>query len=46
VIRTTGILETFDLLDNYMPGEDYLKLAAKMFVDEKKNVDTLGLKQQ
>lgn len=39
-------LETFDLLDNYMPGEDYLKLAAKMFVDEKKNVETLGLKQQ
>ena len=39
-------LETFDLTDNYMSGEEYLRLASRMFVEEKKNVETLGLKQQ
>lgn len=39
-------LETFDLGDAYLSGEDYLKLAQKLFVDEKKNLDMLGIKGQ
>jgi tripartite-type tricarboxylate transporter receptor subunit TctC len=40
------ILETYDLADAYMTGEDYFKLASKLYVDEKRNVEALGLKGQ
>jgi len=37
-------LETFDLTDSYMTGDDYLRLASRLYVDEKRNVEILGLK--
>jgi tripartite-type tricarboxylate transporter receptor subunit TctC len=39
-------LETYDLDDAYLSGEDYQKLAARLWVDEKRNVDMLGMKPQ
>jgi tripartite-type tricarboxylate transporter receptor subunit TctC len=39
-------LQTFDLADAYLSGDDYFKLAQKLFVDEKKNLDMLGIKGQ
>ncbi|MES2717257.1 MAG: tripartite tricarboxylate transporter substrate binding protein [Pseudomonadota bacterium] len=39
-------LETFDLADAYLSGDDYFKLAQKLFVDEKHNLDMLGIKGQ
>ena len=29
-----------------MTGEDYFKLASRLYVEEKRNVDALGLKGQ
>ena len=40
------MLELYDLADAYMPGDEYHRLAARMFVDEKRNVEVLGLKAQ
>ncbi len=39
-------LETFDLDDAYLSGEDYFKLASRLWVDEKRNLDALGLTGQ
>jgi tripartite-type tricarboxylate transporter receptor subunit TctC len=39
-------LETFDLTDSYMTGEDYFKVASRLYVEEKRNVEVLGLKPQ
>ena len=39
-------LETFDLDDAYMSGEDYFKLASRLWVEEKRNFELLGMKQQ
>ena len=36
-------LETFDLLDAYLSGEDYYKLAQRMWVDERKILEAVGL---
>jgi tripartite-type tricarboxylate transporter receptor subunit TctC len=38
------LLELHDLEDAYMSGEDYQKLAARLWVDEKKNFDMIGMK--
>jgi len=40
------LLELHDLEDAYMSGDDYYKLAAKLWVDEKKNFDMIGMKPQ
>ena len=40
------LLELHDLEDAYMSGDDYLKLAQRLWVDEKKNFDMIGMKQQ
>jgi tripartite-type tricarboxylate transporter receptor subunit TctC len=39
-------LETFDLDDAYLSGEDYFKLASRLWVEEKKNLEMLGMKPQ
>ncbi len=39
-------LDTFDLSDAYLPGDRYFALATKLFNDEKRNVEVLGLKPQ
>lgn len=39
-------LETYDLEDAYMSGDEYFKLAQKIWVDEKKNFEALGMKAQ
>jgi hypothetical protein len=39
-------LETYDLDDAYLSGEDYQKLATRLWADEKRNVDMLGMKPQ
>ena len=36
-------LETFDLEDAYLSGDDYFKLASRLWVDEKRNLEALGL---
>ena len=38
------LLELHDLEDAYMSGEDYQKLAARLWVDEKKNFEAIGMK--
>jgi len=40
------LLELHDLEDAYMSGDDYYKLAARLWVDEKKNFDMIGMKPQ
>ncbi|HPU50110.1 MAG TPA: tripartite tricarboxylate transporter substrate binding protein [Burkholderiaceae bacterium] len=40
------LLELHDLEDAYMSGDDYRKLAQKLWVDEKKNFDMIGMKPQ
>ncbi|HMN80191.1 MAG TPA: tripartite tricarboxylate transporter substrate binding protein [Burkholderiaceae bacterium] len=39
-------LDTFDLADAYLTGDQYFALATKLFHDEKRNVEVLGLKPQ
>lgn len=38
------LLELHDLEDAYLSGEDYQKLAARLWVDEKKNFEMIGMK--
>lgn len=40
------LLELHDLEDAYLSGDDYRKLAARLWVDEKKNFDMIGMKPQ
>ena len=39
-------LETYDLVDAYLPGDEYQKLGARLWVEEKRNFDALGFKAQ
>ena len=39
-------LETYDLIDGYMTGDDYFKLASRLWVEEKRNFEVLGMKPQ
>lgn len=39
-------LETYDLEDAYLSGEDYFKLAQRMWVDERKILEAVGLVQK
>ena len=40
------LLELHDLEDAYLSGDDYRKLAQRLWVDEKKNFDMIGMKPQ
>jgi len=40
------LLELHDLEDAYLGGDDYRKLAQRLWVDEKKNFDMIGMKPQ
>lgn len=40
------LLDLHDLEDAYLSGDDYLKLAQRLWVDEKKNFDMIGMKPQ
>ena len=37
-------LETYDLVDAYLPADEYQKLGARLWVDEKRNFDAIGFK--
>ena len=39
-------LETYDLIDGYLSGDDYFKLASRLWVEEKRNFEVLGMKPQ
>ena len=39
-------LETYDLVDAYLPADEYQKLGARLWVDEKRNFDAIGFKGQ
>ena len=39
-------LETYDLEDAYLSGEDFYKLAQRMWVDERKTLEAVGLVQK
>jgi tripartite-type tricarboxylate transporter receptor subunit TctC len=39
-------LDTYDLVDAYLPADDYQKLGARLWVEEKRNFDAIGFKGQ
>ena len=39
-------LETYDLEDAYLSGDDFYKLAQRMWVDERKILEAVGLVQK
>ncbi len=39
-------LDTYDLVDAYLPADEYQKLGARLWVEEKRNFDAIGFKGQ
>jgi len=39
-------LDTYDLADAYLPADEYQKLGARLWVEEKRNFDAIGFKAQ